>query len=183
MDFRNYKNIIPYGFLLFLLISGFISIFDESINNFINSLAIPVFLFSLSIILTKANRSIRQAVYNSIGHTELLMNTAAQEEKSLEFSNRFILLTKKFIHVDAFTITFNVIAMISFCLCLLSLMNIICFPTNCGYINIFSLALVFFDFFILDDIIEKAVKASLEKIRDQAKDKAQKDLSVDGDGK
>ena len=165
MDFRNYKNIIPYGFLLFLLIAGLISIFNENINNYINSLAIPVFLFSLSIIFTKANKNIRQAVYNSIGHTELLMKTTDQAKDSLEFTNRFILLTKKFIHVDAFTIIVNIFAMISFSLCLLSLMNIICFPTNCGYINIFSLALVFFDFFIMDDIIDKAVKASIEKIK------------------
>ena len=53
MDIRESKNIVNYGFLAFLILVGVASFFIEE-QSFVlrmNSLSIPLYIFSVSIIL------------------------------------------------------------------------------------------------------------------------------------
>ena len=208
MDIRNNKNIVSYGFLLFLIVAGLYSILGDNPNveNNINSLAIPVFLFSVAILLSKANKSIRESVNEKKGNLDRDINRLQRSGNSVETYdasraytidelkklrnqvretnktyNEYGLLCKKIIAVDLFTRVINWFAVLSFSVCLLSLIGVIQFSANCGYINTFSLALVFFDFFILDDIVQKAVRKALEKIEEEAEKKSVQDSVNGGD--
>lgn len=75
---------------------------------------------------------------------------------------------KYFIIIDIFTRAFNLIATLSFSWCLLSLTGVFKITGNFVWVNIFSLALVFFDFFILDDLISKMFSRKINQFRKQA---------------
>ena len=208
---RDSVNIIKYGFMLFLIISGIVAIFSNEsyFISSVNSLAIPIFAFSISILLVKANKYMRTNVLakmrnqdkisyelekdidkekehlekaNCNGRIEDYENEMAimaqlnQLYKSSIVSHRiYIFLSKYFNVIDVFTRVLNIIAMISFALCLLSLIGVFRITGNFAWVNIFSLALVFFDFFIFDDLMEKALVEKLNRIQEQAKKK------IDGD--
>ncbi len=182
MDIRSYKNIIPYGFLLFLLVAGLFSAFGNNpqVDASINSLAIPVFLFSISILLSKSNKYVRETIQEHISQIDRELNGTPNDDYTrakYEKMNEYNLLCKKFFTIDKFTRAINVFAILSFAICLLSVTGIISFTSDCGYINIFSLALVFFDFFVLDDIIQKTVRTSIDKIHEAAIKLSDKELS------
>lgn len=173
MDIRNYKNIIPYGFLLFLLVAGLFSAFGNNpqIDASINSLAIPVFLFSISILLSKSNKYVRETVQEHISQMDRELNRTLNDDYSrakLEKMNEYNLLCKKFIAVDKITRAINLFAILSFAICLLSVTGIVSLTSDCGYINVFSLALIFFDFFVLDEIMQRMVRTSIDKIHEAA---------------
>lgn len=83
--------------------------------------------------------------------------------------------------VDRCTQYISIIAIISFSICLLSMIGIISIPISSGCINLFSLALVFFDFFIWEDMIQKKVDSSINKICEGAKEKAHHCIKSDDD--
>lgn len=186
MDIRNYKNIVPYGFLVFLIIAGVFSIFsnNEVINANINGLAIPVFLLSVSILLSKSNKYVREKVFGKIEQLDRTIKQDHAEDYSmekLENLEEYNMLCKHFMYVDRCTKWISIIAIISFSICLLSMIGIISIPISSGYINLFSLALVFFDFFIWEDMIQKKVDSSINKICEEAKEKAHHCIESDDD--
>ena len=77
--------------------------------------------------------------------------------------------------VDIFTIGFNLVATLGFAWCLLSFTGLFRIRGDFAYLNIFSLALVFFDFFILDDFMDSMLRKILNKIQKQAEQKLDKD--------
>lgn len=202
---REQINILKYGFLLFLLVVGVISIFNQEpyFINVINSLSIPIFAFSISILFVKANQFARNEVFQRISNqnqlVENLHTDISQKEekinkieyngkddlkkqlnqlytKSLISSKELTFLYKYFFVIDIFTRIFNIIAMLSFAWCLLSLTGILTINANFAWINIFSLVLVFFDFFIFDDFIKKTFNKKIDKIRIQAEQTVAKDM-------
>lgn len=188
MDIRSYKNIIPYGFLLFLLVAGLFSAFGNNpqVDASINSLAIPVFLFSISILLSKSNKYVRETICNHISQMNRELNNTPNDDYTrtkYEKMNEQKLLFEKFFKVDNLTQAINLFAILSFAICLLSLTGIVSFPSDCGYINIFSLALVFFDFFVLDDILQRTVQSSIREIHESAIKLTENELSDGSDGK
>lgn len=197
---REQINILKYGFLLFLVVAGVVSIFYKDANyvNAINSLSIPVFLFSLSIIFVKANKYARETVMKKIHVQEKTMNEKSKEiskkseqiekieddkkinyykktkelyKESLITTEEFIFLCKYFSAIDIFTKIFIIFAMLSFVWCLLSLVGLFAINSNFIWVNIFSLAIVFFDFFVLDDLLVKAFPKRFDKLHDQAVNK------------
>lgn len=182
MDIRSYKNIIPYGFLLFLLVAGLFSAFGNNpqVDASINSLAIPVFLFSISILLSKSNKYVRETIWERVSQTDRELKSTPIDyysREKYEKTNEFNLLCKKIIAVDSITRAVNLLAILSFTICLLSVTGIVSFPSDCGYINVFSLALVFFDFFVLDDILTRTVRILLDKIHEAAIKQSDMELS------
>ena len=202
---REQINILKYGFLFFLIVVGVVSIFYEELSfvNAINTLSIPIFAFSLSILLVKANQYARQEILKKITNqnkiVENLHNNIIQEEekiKGIEYKNKQELekklslmyekslisskeLTfyyKFFFTIDLFTRIFNIIAMLSFSGCLLSLTGIVKINTNFAWVNIFSLVLVFFDFFVFEDLIKKSFNKKIEKISKKATKTVAKDM-------
>ena len=202
---REQINILKYGFLFFLIVVGVVSIFYKELSfiNAINTLSIPIFAFSLSILLVKANQYARQEILKKITNqnktVENLHNNIIQEEekiKGIEYKNKqglekqLNLMYKKslisnkeltfyykfFFTIDLFTRIFNIIAMLSFSGCLLSLTGIVKINTNFAWVNIFSLVLVFFDFFVFEDLIKKSFNKKIEKISEQATKTVAKDM-------
>lgn len=203
---REQDNILKYGFLLFLIAVGIVSIFyqDRKFANAINGLSVPIFMLSLSVMFVKANQYGREEVLKRISNQEKTCNDLSTEiskkskqiEKNESEENRDIvekveinkeinLLYKKslistetykfmcryFSIVDFFTKVCNTFAMISFAWCLLSLMGIFVLKSSYLWVNVFSLAIVFFDFFILDDVLAKSVRRKIERFQNQAVDK------------
>lgn len=202
---REQINILKYGFLFFLIVVGVVSIFYKELSfiNAINTLSIPIFAFSLSILLVKANQYVRQEILKKITNqnkiVENLHNNIIQEEekiKGIEYKNKqelekqLSLMYKKslisnkeltfyykfFFTIDLFTRIFNIIAMLSFSGCLLSLTGIVKINTNFAWVNIFSLVLVFFDFFVFEDLIKKSFNKKIEKISEKATKTVAKDM-------
>lgn len=101
--------------------------------------------------------------------------------KKLESLEEYNMLCKHFMFVDRCTQLISIIAIMSFSVCLLSMIGIISVPISSGYINLFSLALVCFDFFIWEDMIQKKVDSSINKIREEAKEKAHHSFESDDD--
>ena len=94
---REQINILKYGFLFFLIVVGVVSIFYKELSfiNAINTLSIPIFAFSLSILLVKANQYVRQEILKKITNqnkiVENLHNNIIQEEekiKGIEYKNK-----------------------------------------------------------------------------------------------
>lgn len=83
---------------------------------------------------------------------------------------------KYFITIDFFTRLFNLIATLSFSWCLLSLTGLFKITGNFAWVNIFSLALVFFDFFILDDLMSKMIRSKIKHFSEQAERKISKNV-------
>ena len=186
---RETKNIIMYGFLLFLIITGitinFIS--NTVIINNIKCLSVPVFIFTISLLFVKANYLIRQQtlkVINTIEQTtknnekeskhslselESLMNSIDDYKKhfseilhdkeqikyNLVESKKLTFLYKNFCIIDIFTKLFNIIGVLSFALCLLSVTGLFSIEISSPIIEIFSLCIMYFDFFILEDLLTK----------------------------
>ena len=132
---REQINILKYGFLLFLVVAGVISVFyqDENYVNAINSLSIPIFSFSLSIIFVKANKYAREMVLKRIQSQEKIMNEQSPKiskkserikkidsneeinelyKESLISAEEFKFLCKYFFTIDLFTKIFNTFAML-----------------------------------------------------------------------
>lgn len=207
---RNTINIIKYGFFLFLIVAGILSIFmkNEQFLVSINNLAIPIFLFSLSLLLVKWNkivldevnkqlheRDAKQARKNrTCEELEQKINTENFDYKtrnemykqlnelmkeSLLSETETIYLFKFFKIVDVFTIIMNILAMMSFCFCLLVMTGIIVFTQNLMFINLFSLALVFFDFYILEELVRHRFEKRMLAIQRKAEKKVEQDLHND----
>ncbi len=173
MEFRDYKNIVPYGFLLFLIVSGILSIigYNDMIRKSVNSLSIPVFLFSIAILLSKSNYYIRKNAFEEAYKSNVKLANAEDEDNPFDFYkklNTYALMVKRIDCIDKVTKIINSIAILCFAICPLTMVGIIPFPSECGYINVFSLALVYFDFFILDDVLQKVVHLSKNKIDKEA---------------
>ncbi len=208
---RETKNIIMYGFLLFLIITGitinFIS--NTVIINNIKCLSVPVFIFTISLLFVKANYLIRQQtlkVINTIEQTtknnekeskhslselESLMNSIDDYKKhfseilhdkeqikyNLVESKKLTFLYKNFCIIDIFTKLFNIIGVLSFALCLLSVTGLFSIEISSPIIEIFSLCIMYFDFFILEDLLTKYINRKLRWIEKNAKKQVEKDLS------
>lgn len=199
---REQINILKYGFLLFLVVAGVVSVFyqDENYVNAINSLSIPIFSFSLSIIFVKTNKYARETVLKRIQSQEKIMNEQSQKisqkserikkidsneeinelyKESLISAEEFKFLCKYFFTIDLFTKIFNTFAMLSFAWCLLSLVGLFDINSNFVWVNIFSLAIVFFDFFVLDDLLIKLFPKKFDKLHDQAVNKIAQEEKLD----
>lgn len=206
---REQKNVLNYGFLLALIIIGIISFFytDQMFINAVNSLSIPIFLFTISTLLAKGNNHIRTEVQKSISSQEKLVNDydnllhrytkilAKNQQIGIDISSEdtdeinnlskdtltahlyLKQLYKRHAVIDIFTIVINVLAMISFAFCILSLVGVINIKANFACINIFSLALVFFDFFVYDDILKKIVDKNSAKLRKIANEESKKEIN------
>ena len=197
--------------MLFLFVSGITAIFSSEsyFINSVNCLAIPIFAFSISILLVKANKYMRTNILAKMRDqdkiSEGLEKDIDKKEEDLEkvkcedniedYKNKmaimmqlnslyknsviscrtYVFLKKYFDIIDGFTKAFNVIAMISFAWCLLSLTGEFRLVGNFAWVNIFSLALVFFDFFIFDDLMEKILNRDVIRIQKQANKKTDKD--------
>lgn len=205
---REQINILKYGFLLFLVTVGIVSIFNQDANfiNAINSLSIPIFSFSLSIMFVKANKYALDEVFKRMMSQEKIVdehstavNKKSEQVRKAEGNEKINLYTKfeelrnsslismqemrflckYFSTIDFCTKLFNVIAMLSFTWCLLSLVGIFTLSSNYVWVNIFSLAIVFFDFFVLDDLLVKSFKRRFEKLHDQAVNKTAQEEKTD----
>ena len=207
---REKKNIFNYGFLVFLIVIGIVSIFSKntSILNAVNSLSIPIFIFSIATILSKIGSFFDNSLFEKViseekrdeeydklvkrqeERIEKINSTSANflEEKnflnevmesSIKCKAYLASLYKRKVQYSNLVYALNCIAMLSFTLCLLSLIGIIPFNFNCSWVNIFSLALVFFDFFVLDDLLKKREAKILSKLRQLAVEKVDKQLSED----
>ena len=193
---REKKNILNYGFLLFLIILGIVSIFcdNEIIIKSINSLSIPIFLFSITTLLSKFGNYMNDAFFKKIldeeskdkEYEELIKRQKQNIDEctdKMRFDNQriitglllnsteckkylCILYKRKILYSDLVK-AFNLLSMISFVICLFSIIGIVQFDVDCPWVNIFSLALVFFDFFILDDILKKRVDKVLKKLSEK----------------
>ncbi len=202
---REFINILKYGFMIFLLFAGIVSIFNNEpyFVNSVNSLSIPIFAFSISILLVKSNQYARNEIFKQIQNksitTDNLKKDIDKKEKifketvydctideckkkiekhehlsqlykdSLISLHEYNFFCNYFITIDYFTRLFNLIATLSFSWCLLSLTGLFKITGNFAWVNIFSLALVFFDFFILDDLISKMIGSKIKFFREQAK--------------
>lgn len=198
--------------MLFLTISGFIAIFSNE-SYFVcavNSSAIPIFIFSICILLVKSNKYVRTEILNKIQNldkvTDSLHKDIDKEEERLErikredshaetYKNELVImrqlkqlykntvisqktntfLCKYFCIIDIFTRGFNIVATLSFAWCLLSLTGLFRITGNFAWINIFSLALVFFDFFILDELMDLMLRMIINKFQEQAAQEVDKD--------
>lgn len=201
---REPINILKYGFILFLVFSGIVSIFNNEpyFVNSVNSLSIPIFAFSISILFVKSNQYARTEILKQIQNksmtTDNLKKDIDKKEKILkeamcngtidECQNKIEVqeqlkqlykdslisvhehnfFCKYFIITDVFTRIFNMIATLSFSWCLLSLIGVFKITGNFAWVNIFSLALVFFDFFILDDLMSKMFMSKIKHFSEQA---------------
>lgn len=201
---REPINILKYGFVLFLIFSGMVSIFNNEpyFVNSVNSLSIPIFAFSISILFVKSNQYARTEILKQIQNksmtTENLKKDIDKREKLLkkvdcnskidEYKNyieeqeqlnqlykdsiisvhEHKFFCKYFIITDVFTRIFNIIATLSFSWCLLSLTGLFKITGNFAWVNILSLTLVFFDFFILDDLLSKMFRSKIKYFREQA---------------
>lgn len=201
---REPINILKYGFVLFLFFSGIVSIFNAETYfiNSVNSLSIPIFAFSISILLVKSNQYVRTEIMKQIQNKNMaidnkkknidkieqhisesecnseidgdpnkieIMNQIKQLYKdSLISVHEYNFLGKYFFTIDFFTRLFNLIATLSFSWCLLSLTGLFKITGNFACVNIFSLALVFFDFFILDDLMSKIISRKINQFHKQA---------------
>lgn len=203
---REQINILKYGFMLFLITVGVVSIFNQDTYfiNAINSLSIPIFAFSTSIIFVKANYFARNELFQRISNKNKMVDDLSADiekkeniitnieqseknkikeqlnllyEKSLISNKELTFLYKYFFTVDLFTRMFNAVAMLSFTWCLLSLTGILKISANFAWVNIYSLALVFFDFFILDDLLKKSFIKKMDRIQSKAHSKIKKDLA------
>lgn len=197
--------------MLFLIVTGIVAIFscESYFISSVNCLAIPIFAFSISILLVKANKYMRanilakiqdqdkiaEGLKKDIGKKEELLEKVKCEDNIEDYENQmaimkqlnplyknslvsyqtYIFLAKYFNIIDGFTRAFNIIAMISFTWCLLSLVGVFRLAGNFAWVNIFSLALVFFDFFIFDDLMEKMLNRKITRIQEQADKKTDKD--------
>ncbi len=205
---REPINILKYGFLLFLVIVGVASVFNNEANFIasMDSLSIPIFAFSISILFVKANKFARDELFKRIQNREKTVNEQSKEveqkgealkkaeyannknlyenfkdmyKKSMISTKEMSFLIRYFGTIDIFTKIFNMIAMISFTWCLLSLIGLFAININFTWVNIFSLALVFFDFFVLDDLLGKAFKNKLNKLHEQAeKETEQEEVAI-----
>ncbi len=196
---REPINILKYGFILFLFFSGIVSIFNNEsyFVNSVNSLSIPIFAFSISILFVKSNQYARTEILKQIQNKsrtidnfkkdidkkETMCNGGINEcqnkigeQKKLKQLYKDSLISvhehnfycKYFIITDVFTRIFNIIATLSFSWCLLSLIGLFKITGNFVWVNIFSLALVFFDFFILDDLMSKMFRSKIKRFNEQA---------------
>lgn len=193
---REQINILKYGFLLFLIVVGIVSIFNQEANfiNAINSLSLPIFMFTISILFVKANKYARDVVWSKIMSQEKVVdeqkakviekgeaikktdnNKIALYEQFKELHQNSLIsmeemgfLFKWFNTIDVFTKVFNLLSLVCFAWCLLSLTGIIAIHVNFAWVNIFSLALVFFDFFVFDDLLKRFFKRKFEKLHEQA---------------
>lgn len=204
---KDQKNILNYGFLMFLLVVGIFSFFknDDAFVNAINSLSLPIFLFTLSTLLVKSTKYIKDSFSKAISYQDELISTVEETiklreetiaikkkygeeiaeddeklsksyEKSIHFwaySNR---LHKFVIFTNKVTTIINFLAAVSFAFCLLSLIGVVPFYNNFYWINIFSLMVVFFDFFIFDDIMKFVCDKLLKRIREKSEKKVKKDI-------
>lgn len=166
-------------------------VFVESINN----LSIPIFLFTISTLLAKGNTYIRGRIFKSISTNKDLIdkydnlleryNVVIQKNQELDIDMKLEdvqelnkltkdsldthvylnQLYKRHSAIDRCTIVINVIAMISFAFCILSLVGVWSIKNNFACINVFSLALVFFDFFVYEDILNRMVDKIFAKVK------------------
>lgn len=202
---RNTINIIKYGFFLFLIVAGILSIFmkNEQFLVSINNLAIPIFLFSLSLLLVKWNKIVRDEVNKQLHERDAKQarknRTCEELEQKINTENfdyktrnemykqlnelmnesllsemETIYLFKFFKIIDVFTIILNILAMMSFCFCLLVMTGIFVFTQNLMFINLFSLALVFFDFYILEELVRHRFEKRMLAIQRKAEKKLSK---------
>lgn len=201
---REPINILKYGFVFFLFFSGIVSIFNTETYfiNSVNSLSIPIFAFSISILLVKSNQYARTEIMKQmqnrntaidnikeyIDKKEKLISESECNNEIDKVSNKIEMVNqinqlykdslisvheynffgKYFITIDFFTRLFNLIATLSFAWCLLSLTGLFKITGNFAWVNIFSLTLVFFDFFILDDLMSKMIRNKIKFFREQA---------------
>ena len=100
-------------------------------------------------------------------------------KESLISAEEFKFLCKYFFTIDLFTKIFNTFAMLSFAWCLLSLVGLFDINSNFVWVNIFSLAIVFFDFFVLDDLLVKLFPKKFDKLHDQAVNKIAQEEKLD----
>lgn len=207
---RNTINIIKYGFFLFLIVAGILSIFmkNEQFLVSISNLAIPIFLFSLSLLLVKWNKIVRDEVNKQLHERDAKQarkNRTCEEleqkintenfdyktrnemykqlnelmKESLLSETETTYLFKFFKIIDVFTIIMNILAMMSFCFCLLVMIGIFVFTQNLMFINLFSLALVFFDFYILEELVRHRFEKRMLAIQRKAEKKVEQDLHND----
>lgn len=201
---REPINILKYGFVLFLFFSGIVSIFNTETYfiNSVNSLSIPIFAFSISILLVKSNQYARTEILKQMQNKSMTtydlkkdidkkekllketmcndtiddcQNKIEEQEQlnqlykdSLISVHEYNFFGKYFITIDFFTRLFNLIATLSFSWCLLSLTGVFKINGNFAWVNIFSLALVFFDFFILDDLMRKMLSKKIDQLNKRA---------------
>lgn len=205
---KDQKNIITYGFLVFLLVIGIVSIFhkDTAFINALNTLAVPVFLFTIATLIAKANQFIRNVLVEEANHQEPIdekydkllqraeeiahkSNHAVEDEKLVcetrneAYKSKVYLnaIYKRFLFISKLSSCVNFVAMISFVFCLLSLTGLFSIDASFHWINIFSLALVFFDFFVLEDWLKSyscKLKKKLSKIVNDEFKKAIKDSNT-----
>ncbi len=204
---KDQKSILNYGFLLFLVIVGVLSFFktDTGFANAINSLSFPIFLFTVSTLMVKCNKFIKdyfeKAVVQQNKIVELLQEQiilrkqliAQKEERNEDVAEDKIMITNRIgqsinnialsMALQKYTATMNAItkiinfgATLSFAFCLLSLVGVISPLNNSNWINIFSLMLVFFDFFIFDGIMETICVKVHARICKKADKKAKSDI-------
>lgn len=179
---REQKNIIYYGFFIFLIVLGISTFFynNDFIVNNINCLSIPVLSFSIALLLSKSNQIIRNEVLKEINLHEAKSSLGEKtEDYKLQLTETEIykIYVKKFCKVDTFTRIINSFATISLVWCLLSLIGIFRIEINSHFVNAFSLALIFFDFYILDDLIIKAINKINIKLSKQAEINVKRQIS------
>ena len=111
-----------------------------------------------------------EQVKNAESHNKvnLLKKFEELHRNSLISMKELNFLCRYFSFIDTFTRLFNAIAMLSFTWCLLSLTGIFTINYNFAWVNIFSLAIVFFDFFVFDDLLTKTFKKKLDNLHEQA---------------
>lgn len=203
---KDQKNILNYGFLIFLIIIGILSFFkkDDAFVNAINSLSLPIFLFTISTLIVKSNQYIKNSFSKAISDQEEIIELSERliksEEKMIEMkksSNEDITqdkinladtigksvhslaysngLHRCFIFMHTTTIIVNIVAMFSFVFCLLSLVGLFPALQNHNWINIFSLILVFFDFFVFEDVMKVICDKAFKKIRKNSDERVEKE--------
>ena len=181
---KDTKSIASYGFLLFLLIATIVTLIrkDSLFVKYANGLSLPIFLLTLSVLLSKSNEGVKLKLIEKAKLKRKKIKTAPTPQKSQPFPNdntdyKTASKTKstkksfsdslstiyKFINI--LTECINCIAILSFALCFLVLTGIITFEMDSSWINIASLSLVFFDFCVLDDLIDAYVKCLFKKLQ------------------
>ena len=204
---KDQKNILNYGFLIFLIIIGILSFFkkDDAFVNAINSLSLPIFLFTISTLLVKSTKYIKDSFSKAISYQDELISTV---EETIKLREEAITIKKKYgeeiaeddeklsksyeksIHYWAYcsglrkyaictnkiAAIINFVAALSFAFCLISLIGVLPCYDSFHWINIFSLMLVFFDFFIFEDVMKFVCDKMLKRIREKSEKIVKKDL-------
>lgn len=167
-------------------------------------MSLPIFLFTISTLIVKSNQYIKNSFSKAISDQEEIIELSERliksEEKMIEMkksSNEDITqykinladtidksvhnlaysngLHRCFIFMHTTTIVVNIIAMFSFVFCLLSLVGLFPVLHNNNWINIFSLVLVFFDFFVFENFMKVICDKAFKKIRKNSDERVEKE--------